>query len=154
MSIKFTGESAKNDKDFELIPDSRQTVVVDEVSKEQAKTGTEYYKVRFSVSGGKYDNRKVWRNFFLTEKAVVFIEELLNAIDPSIVKENESISDEKFKDSVLGKQLTGYISTTKSDQDGKDYQYISKFKPATGGTTKVVKKRSTAEVEEEGDIFS
>lgn len=148
------GQGNNSNDSFDMIPKGRYPVVIDAVEKKQAKTGTEYYEVQFTVIGEKYAKRKVWRNFFITEKAAWAIEELLNAVDSTIVTENDELTDSLFK-SIIGNEVTGYIDSETNSDSGKEFQTIGKFKPANAGSNKkaTLKTRQPATVSDETDVW-
>jgi hypothetical protein len=59
----------KRNRTFEPIPEGLYLAKITKAETKQAKSGGTYLSVEFTISGGKFADRKVWTNFTITSKS-------------------------------------------------------------------------------------
>lgn len=139
INLKEINDNSNTNTEFKALPDDRYTLVIDSATLGTAKNGTtEMIKVAFTVTDGKFKNRKLWTNFTLTQKSYVFILGLLKAIKSPLVEAADVEYDEICKALVKGK-CTAWVETS-AGFNGKPQNNLSKFAaiegaPASTGTT-------------------
>ena len=130
--MSFSFKQAKNstsdksgEKTYELLPDGDYMLEADEVTPYKAKTGTPMLKVRFTIIDGKYKNRKVWHQFPLTAKAMVFVFNYLKKIGSDLVEKDEVETNELIG-AITGSKIVGEI--TREQLQNGPINVVDKFK--------------------------
>lgn len=143
------GNNSGGSNDFELLPDDDYKLEAEDVSTYEARTGTPMMKVQFGITDGKYKNRKVWHQFPLTEKAMVFIINYLKKIGSDLVdKENVEVQD--IIGEIEGSKIIGEVG--REQLDNGPINTVNKFKPLTQDSPKPSMSVDTPS--DSDDIFS
>lgn len=87
-NMKKTGEESNTG--FESLPEDRYNVKVVEARMEIAKTGTEMIATTFEVLDGKFKNRKLWNNFTLTDKSMVYLYSFLKGAESDLINAEDA----------------------------------------------------------------
>ncbi len=69
------------DNDFEVLPQDRYNVECIEAEMGTSKAGNKKIKTQFKVSGGDYNNRRLWNDFSLVPKAQFVLKAYFEAAD-------------------------------------------------------------------------
>ena len=102
MRITLKGGMAVSTK-IEALPAGIYNATITEAIHKTATTGNEMIAVTFTMTDDEYKNRVAWRNYVLTDKAIVFIKRLLEAAD---IEFEESGDDMIFNtEDMLGASL-------------------------------------------------
>lgn len=151
MAFKLNkSSSSKSDKkDFPLLPDGEYPLEIEKTRGYKAKTGTKMMEVTFNVMQGEFKNRKIWRHFPLTEKAMVFVGNLLEATGSDLVDKGEFEAKELLAD-LKGSKVMGYV-TSEELQKGP-VNIVKGFKPYAQESPEP--EASASEPDDDGDIFS
>ena len=81
--MKKTGEESNTG--FDALPEERYNVRVTEAKMETASTGTEMIVTEFEVLDKQFKNRKLWNNFTLTDKSMVYLYAFLKGAESELI---------------------------------------------------------------------
>jgi len=125
INLKKTGEDSQN-TDFQPLPEGRYNVKITAAEVGLTKNKNDMITVTFDVIEGKYTNRKLWSNFTLTDKAVVYVYSLLKALDSDLIDE------EDVEPSDIAKALVGgtcsVMVTIESGLNNKSRNVVGGYK--------------------------
>lgn len=114
---------------FSPIPEGRYILQIDSAEPAMSKNNSEMIKVQYSVLDGKFKGRKVFSNFSLATKALVFVSGLLKALGSKIIDEEDAPTSAICKE-LLGKRVSAWIEIKAGDMG--DQNTVSKFQPING----------------------
>lgn len=105
FNLKETGENAGGD--FEVLPLDRYNLRVEEAQLKKATTGNDMIATTFVITEGDFKNRKLWNNFTLTPKAMVFLYNFLKAGKSDLIDKEDVETDEILK-AMVGLEVSAY----------------------------------------------
>ena len=129
--------AASNDTggDFQALPADRYALKAEEAEVKSSAKGNSMVAITFKVVGGEFNNRKLWHNFTLTEKALPFLVRFLTAVGSDIANE-EDVSGEAIAQDIVGRTVSAYTTPGKTI-NGNPKNDLTLWKPVTDavGTT-------------------
>jgi len=131
FNFKEVGESAGGD--FSALPEGRYDLTVNKAELITASTGTKMVKVEFGVENEKFKNRKLWHNFALTSKSMVYLYNFLKAAGSSLV-DQEDVEPVAIAKSLTGLKVSAFTEPGMTP-NGNAKNDLSKWMPLTGGST-------------------
>jgi len=133
FNFKETGENAGGD--FDALPMNRYKLRVEEVELKKASTGNEMIATTFVVTEGDFKNRKLWNNFTLTPKAMVFLYSFLKAAKSDLIT-NENVETDEIVKAMPGMEVTAYTEPDVTPS-GNPKNTLSKWQPISdsGGSS-------------------
>ena len=134
MGFTFTMEEEKYDSagTFEALPEGNYDLELAEAEIKDASTGTKMLACQFKVLEGEYVNRRVFRNFPLTEKAIGFVKALYDAcgIELMALREGGRIEMNIEPGELIGQQVSAtvtirkYNDNTGTEREGNDMKNL------------------------------
>lgn len=112
LNFKKAGEESGQ---FESLPEERYELKVTNAELKTASTGTEMIATTFEVVSGKYKNRKLWNNFTLTPKSLVFLHQFLKKAGSKII-DQEDASAEAVIAEMVGMRVSAMATPAKTNQ--------------------------------------
>ncbi|MBC8436920.1 DUF669 domain-containing protein [bacterium] len=125
LNFKETGKSTGGT--FDPVPEGRYNVRVEEANLATASTGTEMIKAQFVITDGDHKNRKLWNNFTLTQKSLVYLYSFLKAVGSDAI-DQEDVSEADLAASMKGMVASAYVEPTTTNT-GTATNKISKWGP-------------------------
>lgn len=121
--MKKTGEESNTG--FDSLPENRYNLKVTDAKMETAKTGTEMIATTFEVLDGEFKNRKLWNNFTLTDKSMIYLYSFLKGAESDLVNaEDVEASDIVAK--MPGMRVSVFAEPAKT-QNGNPTNNLSKW---------------------------
>jgi len=99
--------------DFQALPAGRYTLKAEDAEVKSSSKGNSMIAITFKVVGGDYNNRKLWHNFTLTDKALPFLTRFLKAAGSDVFNE-EDVSGEAIAQALIGKVVSAYTEPGKT----------------------------------------
>lgn len=140
MGFSFSMESEAFDKSgtFEALPEGNYDLEVVEAEVKTASTGTDMLAVQFKVLDGEYANRRVFRNYPITAKAIGFLKALYAAcqLDLPVLVENGRVELNIEPGEFIGCQVAAvvtvrdYTDSTGVAREGNDLKNMRPLKKA------------------------
>jgi len=133
MGINFKEVGSGSSEGFEALPEGRYNITVENAELTTASTGTEMIKVTFVVNDEKFRNRKLWHNFAMTQKSLIYLFNFLKAGGSSLLDE-ENVENAVIAKSMIGMKVSAFTEpgTTPAGNPKND---LSKWTPVAGGAT-------------------
>lgn len=114
---------------FDALPENRYTVEVENVEKGKTKDGTkDMISVTLNVLGPTHAGRKLWQNFTLDGKAIIFVVNFLKAIGKESVADSENVTIDDIANAMEGGKCTVYAVPGKTPK-GSPKNDLKNFKP-------------------------
>ena len=110
-NLKKSGEGQST---FDALPADRYQLKIEDAELQTASTGTEMIVTTFVVTSGPYKGRKLWHNFSLTEKSLMFLHRFLKAAGSNLVDEEDVEADNIIKE-MIGLKVTAYAEPGKTN---------------------------------------
>ncbi|MBC8409979.1 MAG: DUF669 domain-containing protein [Rhodobacteraceae bacterium] len=136
MSLNFKETGKTSGGTFDPLPEGRYNVQVEEATLTTASTGTEMIKSTFIVTEGEFKGRKLWNNFTLTQKSLVYLYNFMKAAGSTVI-DQEDVDEAEVATSMKGLIVSAFVESTTTNT-GNPTNKISKWAPpleagATGG---------------------
>ena len=106
---------------------------VSEAKATTASTGTEMISVTFEVTEGKFKNRKLWHNFSLTPKSLVFLYNFMKA-GGSTLLDSEDVETSEIVAAMMKMTITAHV-TPGMTNNGNPRNDLGKFQAIDGAKT-------------------
>lgn len=129
LDLKQVEKNNPNDGEYTPIEPGRYTLEVNQVEEKTAKTGTKLLSVTFNILGPKFKNRKVWANFVLLEKALIYLKNFVDAVDSDLVK--DGIDTSELASKLVGRKVQGYVDIEAGTQ-GKPRNVVKNYSKDEG----------------------
>tara|TARA_Y100000034_G_C6852159_1_gene386691 strand:- start:81 stop:509 length:429 start_codon:yes stop_codon:yes gene_type:complete len=125
LNLKETGKSSGGT--FEPLPEGRYNVRVEDSSLTTASTGTQMISTQFVVTDGDFKGRKLWNNFTLTAKSLVYLYNFLKAAGSTLI-DTEDIAEAEVATAMKGMVASAFVEPTTTNT-GNPTNKIGKWGP-------------------------
>jgi hypothetical protein len=122
------------DKEFKAVdPGVYNALVQTEKTELRKKGDTPYINVAFKIVGGEFDDRLVFKNYFLTDEAVKFLRKALRALGEDVPDEGQVPFN---TDKIHNKPCRIKVTHSKElDAKGQPYVNVDEVLPPEGGSS-------------------
>jgi len=154
LNLKKAKETAKSDGDFSPIEEGRFDYIVEAGEEKTASTQTPFLEFTFRCVDPKFENRKVWSRFYLTESAQVFLVRFLEALGLEELLKEEAVSESEIIKAAVGKRVSAYTEIQAAD-NGKKYNGLKNFTASANnqGTQQPAPSNDTPKKEAKSSLF-
>ena len=128
MSINFKETGQNNTGSFEPLPEGRYNVKVETTSLKTASTGNQMINAQFVVTDGEFKNRKLWNNFTITPKSLVFLYSFLKAAGSDLISEDNA-GENEVANNMIGLAASAFVEPTVTNT-GTPTNKLGKWAPA------------------------
>lgn len=131
LDFKTTGEKANTE--FAALPLGRYNLRVEDAELTTASTGNQMITTTFVVMDGDFKNRKLWNNFTLTPKALIFLHQFLKAAGSNFLDQDDVQPEEVAKE-MFGMEVSAYTEPGVTNT-GNPNNKLSQWKEVSGKTS-------------------
>lgn len=118
--------------EFEILPEDRYILEVVEATLTDSKAGNKKIATQFAIvqnENESFNNRRVWTDFSLVQKAWFNIKNYFDAAGVSI--DGEEVKFEDLPEMLKGSQVSAFISI--DTYNGKQSNKVAEWKPVGAG---------------------
>tara|TARA_B100001113_G_scaffold353635_1_gene358863 strand:+ start:1703 stop:2125 length:423 start_codon:yes stop_codon:yes gene_type:complete len=133
MGINFKEVGAGSGDGFDALPEGRYNLTVENAEVTTASTGTEMIKVTFVVNDEKFKNRKLWHNFAMTQKSLIYLYNFLKAGGSSLLDEDD-VDTPVIAKSMIGMKVSAFTEPGMTP-NGNPKNDLSKWVAVEGGAS-------------------
>ncbi len=146
--MKKTGEESNTG--FDALPEARYNLRVTGAKLETASTGNTMIVTEFEVLDTKFKNRKLWNNFTLTPKAMVFLYSFLKGAESDLIN-SEDVEAGDFVAAMPGMRVSVWAEPDVTNT-GKPRNKLSKWGKIAPEFTAVA--GAEASMQKKDDMFA
>jgi len=147
MNFNFK-EIGNSGNTSEALPTDRYIVEVESTEVKKATTGTMMIDATFVVKEGEFTGRKLWHNFSLTAKSMIYLYRFFEAAQSSVI-EKEDIDETKIAAAMVGLKASVYAVAGKTNK-GNPKNDLTNWTPVDGEDAPA---ETSAKVTKEKNMF-
>lgn len=117
FNLSNVNEAGNQSNEYKALPEDRYTLRVENAEFKMSRTNKPLIETTFVVADGKFAKRKIWNNYFLTEKAVPIFKKLLTTIN-SPLAEKAGVEGHDLAAAIQGATVS-YMVTEGLSNSGK-----------------------------------